>query len=163
MRMSSQVGREENCPIDDRQLVDLSVRELNRHLKSSRLSKSQVQQMKQRRRTLKNRGYAADCRNKRFRKKGELETQRDEEIKAIDLLNEEIQRLKNLISQLEGKISDCLTFARQHNIELDSYRDCDFLSQNRVSSMTMLSSNASAACGHPDTDLNESQPNLDAT
>lgn len=120
--MSTQ--HQENLSIfDDKQLISLSVRELNRHLKSSKLSKYQVQQMKQRRRTLKNRGYAASCRNKRFQKKGELEMQKEEELKAIDALNNEIVRYKDLISQLNGKISECLMFARQHNIDFDLYQD----------------------------------------
>jgi len=108
--------------INDRQLVTLTVRELNRHLKLSKLSKSQVQQMKQRRRTLKNRGYAASCRNKRFQKKGELETRRDDELKAIEILNKDIIQLKHLINELEEKISELITLAKQHNIRLDAYQ-----------------------------------------
>lgn len=118
--MSSQ-EQLDSALICDKQLVTLSVRELNRHLKSSKLSKSQVQLMKQRRRTLKNRGYAASCRNKRFQKKGELEIQRDEELKEIDSLNVEIARYRNLINQLNMKISECIAFARQNNINLNYY------------------------------------------
>jgi len=114
--MSSQI--QEDSAICDKQLVTLSVRELNRHLKSSRFSKNQVQQMKQRRRTLKNRGYAASCRNKRFQRKGELEVQKKNELREIEVLTNEICRYKSLISQLRGKIAECLMFARQHNIDL---------------------------------------------
>lgn len=119
--MSSQ--DQEDPSICDEQLKTLSVRELNRHLKSSRLSKYQVQQMKQRRRTLKNRGYAASCRNKRFQRKGELEIQKKEELREIEALNNEICRYKESISQLNGKITECLMFARQHNIDLQLNRD----------------------------------------
>lgn len=111
----------DNTLICDKQLVTLSVRELNRHLKSSKLTKTQVQLMKQRRRTLKNRGYAASCRNKRFQKKGELEIQRDDEMKEIESLNAEIARYKSQINQLNMKISECLAFARQNNINLNYY------------------------------------------
>ena len=79
--------------------------------------------MKQRRRTLKNRGYAASCRNKRFQKKGELELQKEDELKAIDALAADITRYKTMIGQLNDKISECLMFARQHNIHLELYRD----------------------------------------
>lgn len=104
--------------INDKQLITLSVRELNKHLKSSKFNKNQVQKMKQRRRTLKNRGYAASCRNKRFQKKGELEYQKREELKEIAILSDEIMKYKELISQLHERISDCLLFAKQNNIDL---------------------------------------------
>lgn len=110
----------DDSSICDKQLMELSVRELNRHLKSSRFSKDQVQQMKQRRRTLKNRGYAASCRNKRFQRKGELEIQKKEELKEIEVLNNEICRYKDLIGQLRGKIAECLVFARRHNIDINT-------------------------------------------
>jgi uncharacterized protein (DUF3084 family) len=77
--------------------------------------------MKQRRRTLKNRGYAASCRTKRFQKKGELEVQKSEELKQISSLNEEISQYRSLISQLKGKISECLTFAQNHHISPFGY------------------------------------------
>lgn len=115
--MSSQANSEDSS-ICDTQLITLSVRELNRHLKSSRLSKFQVQQMKQRRRTLKNRGYAASCRNKRFKRKGELELQKKEELKEIEILNTEISRYRDMIDQLHTKITECLMFARQNNIDV---------------------------------------------
>lgn len=108
----------EDISICDNQLKSLTVRELNRLLKSSRFSKYQVQQMKQRRRTLKNRGYAASCRTKRFERKGELEKQKKEELKGIEVLNHEIYRFKDLISQVRGRIKDCLLFAKQHNINV---------------------------------------------
>lgn len=114
---------QDGSSICDEKLMSLSVRELNRHLKSSRFDKCQVQQMKQRRRTLKNRGYAASCRNKRFKRKGELEIQKKEELKEIESLNTEICRYKDLISQLRGKITECLMFARQQNIDLQFYQN----------------------------------------
>lgn len=116
---------QDDSSICDKQLISLSVRELNRHLKSSRFSKYQVQQMKQRRRTLKNRGYAASCRNKRFERKGELEIQKKKELKEIEALNGEIYRYKDSINQLRHKISECHMIARQHDINLrSSHLDC---------------------------------------
>lgn len=79
--------------------------------------------MKQRRRTLKNRGYAASCRNKRFQRKGELEIQKKEELREIDLLNNKIREFKDSISQLRGKITECVMFARQHDIDLQLGND----------------------------------------
>merc|ERR1711988_295797 len=57
----------------DEALKSLSVKELNRLVKVKGLSKDQVAKIKYQRRTIKNRGYAQNCRIKRIKQKQGLE------------------------------------------------------------------------------------------
>jgi len=72
--------------LSDDDLVTLSVRELNRRLRG--LSNDEVKRLKQLRRTLKNRGYAANCREKRLTVKEQLEMERE-------LLRDEVMKLQH--------------------------------------------------------------------
>lgn len=57
----------------DDELINLSIRDLNKRLKS--LPKEDVQKIRRRRRSLKNRGYATSCRQRRTAMKESLEKQ----------------------------------------------------------------------------------------
>ena len=75
------------------------MKELNRILKTKGLSREEVTNIKQRRRTLKNRGYAATVRVKREETKGELE------IKLNSVDNEERKfrwKIQNIYSGAEN-------------------------------------------------------------
>lgn len=128
--------------ISDSELVSVSVRELNRRLKQRGLSREQVARMKQRRRTLKNRGYAASCRVKRIEQKDELETERSQARKSditmiinpfgrlnykyglfqewrdMESMQEDNNRMKDEITSLRAKYEALKRFAMHKNIPL---------------------------------------------
>merc|ERR1712140_139730 len=114
-----------NCGISDEELVTLSVRDLNRHLKIRGLTREEITLMKQRRRTLKNRGYAASCRIKRLEQKGDLEQEKGKEFKDLDFVQEDNGQMREEIEGLHKKFEALKRFAQQKKImippELEQY------------------------------------------
>ncbi|KPM08003.1 transcription factor MafG-like protein [Sarcoptes scabiei] len=122
----------EQTVINDDLLVTLSVRELNRQLKQSGLSKSEMIKMKQRRRTLKNRGYAASCRNKRLEQKGDLETEKVDVIQTVNELHEHIIKTKNEIQELNQKFESLKKYAIHNQIQLPNDFDYFIMDHGRI-------------------------------
>lgn len=73
--MLSEEASESQLCISDNDLLTLSTRELNRRIRL--LSLDEQRKLKNRRRTLKNRGYAQTCRTRRVGQKNELETENE--------------------------------------------------------------------------------------
>ncbi|KAF6739170.1 Transcription factor MafG [Oryzias melastigma] len=101
---------ENGTSLTDGELVTMSVRELNQHLRG--LSKEEILQLKQRRRTLKNRGYAASCRVKRVTQKEELEKQKAQLQQEVDKLANENASMRVELDALRSKYEALQTFAR---------------------------------------------------
>lgn len=101
----------ENVPVlSDSELMSLSVRELNLHLRG--MSREEIQKLKQRRRTLKNRGYAASCRVKRVSQREALEQQKQELQREVDRLGAENAGMRKELEGLGARLAALQRFAR---------------------------------------------------
>lgn len=86
------IGGKGLLQLTEEQLVSLSARDLNRLCRE--LPEDVVKQLKKRRRTLKNRGYAYNSRVRRVSQKNQLEKERDELKKQISQLQERLKGME---------------------------------------------------------------------
>ncbi|XP_044732850.1 transcription factor MafK isoform X3 [Chrysoperla carnea] len=104
--------------ISDDELVSISVKDLNRHLKLRGLTREEIVRMKQRRRTLKNRGYAASCRIKRIEQKDELESEKTQEWRDMEIMQEETARIRDEVQSYRTRFEALKKFAIVNKIPL---------------------------------------------
>nr|WDE17693.1 transcription factor MafK [Dendroctonus armandi] len=104
--------------ITDDELVSISVRDLNRTLKLRGLTREEIVRMKQRRRTLKNRGYAASCRIKRIEQKDELEVEKTQEWRDMEVMQEELVTMKEEMSTIRSRYDALKRFAGTNKIHI---------------------------------------------
>ena len=88
--------------LTEEQLVSLTARDLNRICRE--MPEDIVKQLKKRRRTLKNRGYAYNSRVRRVTQKTALETERDELKQQIQQLTERCRYLEKEAEQWKKKV-----------------------------------------------------------
>ncbi|XP_055597291.1 transcription factor MafB [Uranotaenia lowii] len=90
--------------INDDMLIALSVRELNKRLHGC--PRDQVVRLKQKRRTLKNRGYAQNCRSKRLQQRHDLEITNRQLQNEMHHMKMEMALIKQERDELRSKIRD---------------------------------------------------------
>lgn len=102
----------------EKELRELSVKEINNLLRLRGLSKEEIGRVKQRRRTLKNRGYAQHSRLRRIETKNNLEVERNHLQKELENLQKQVAatvrerdffknkyvKLLSQVSKLPGKV-----------------------------------------------------------
>ncbi|XP_031558777.1 transcription factor MafB-like [Actinia tenebrosa] len=100
--------------ITEERLQKFSVKELNRFLKSNGLTKEEQQCVKNRRRTLKNRGYAQNCRIKRINIKKSLEVQNNDLLQELGQLRAELEKAKKEKSFYKSKLVQLAKYLKDH-------------------------------------------------
>lgn len=101
--------------ISDEELISLSVRELNKKLKD--FSRTDILRFKQRRRLLKNRGYAQKCRTRRVQQYKNLSEDNSELYKQIEDLKEMVrlyQKERDEYKSKYVKLKSKLSTAKHH-------------------------------------------------
>ncbi|XP_025837107.1 DNA repair protein RAD51 homolog 3 isoform X2 [Agrilus planipennis] len=104
--------------ISDEELVLIPVKDLNKLLKLKRYSKAEINSMKQKRRTLKNRGYAASCRIKKIEQKDELEVKKTAEWSEMEEMQDETRNFKKECDTISLQYEALKKFAIHHKISI---------------------------------------------
>jgi uncharacterized small protein (DUF1192 family) len=99
---------DQNKKLTDDELMNLSVKELNRLLNG--LPTSDVKRLKHRRRTLKNRGYAANCRVRRLTQKELLQNEKQDLIDENDRLRQENEDMRQELDTMKKTYEALMNF-----------------------------------------------------
>ena len=103
--------------LDDHNLLKLSVRDLNRKLQG--MPKDAVSRIKQKRRTLKNRGYAQNCRSKRQIQK---QVTTDNFINRLSIHASYLKVLEDSKEELSSQIDNLRSALDKVSVERDRFK-----------------------------------------
>ena len=109
---------EANKIIEDKDLINIDIKELNKMLKEKGISKELSVRLKQRRRTLKNRNYASSCREKKDEEIQSLERLKGQEVDEVQRMEEENRRLREEIEGMEKRYDRIAQFAKNQNLNV---------------------------------------------
>jgi len=108
--------------LSDQELVTMSTKEINKLLKKRNIPKERAKELKQERRTLKNRGYAANCRVKRENEEKTLEKKNARLLQDINTKKVDIDQAKRETYELQRRYKEleheCLTLQKEHEMFL---------------------------------------------
>ena len=90
---SSKIVTGNKTELDEMDLTCLPVRELNKRLQGC--ARDEIMKIKQKRRTLKNRGYAQNCRTKRMVQRSELEDENQTLMTNLETVHNDLRVLQN--------------------------------------------------------------------
>ena len=95
---------------NDENLKEISVKELNRMVKQKGLSKQEVAKIKYQRRTIKNRGYAQNCRIKRIKQKQTLQEENVALHKQVEALQSQLESVTKERDEMKTKYKQIKKF-----------------------------------------------------
>ena len=117
------------CGLFDQELVVLSTKALNELLKKKGISNEHAMQIKQRRRTLKNRGYAANCRVKREKEEKNLEVMNEDLRKEIYAKRVRAQEIRQDAQNMKDEMRRVLR-------ELEQLEEEELMIKRQISAAT---------------------------
>ena len=100
---------EKEALFTEQELRELSVKEINRLLKVRGLSKREIDRVKHRRRTLKNRGYAQHSRLRRIETKNNLEEENTNLLKELERVKKQVCSIEKERDMFKSKYLELLT------------------------------------------------------
>jgi len=118
--LSNPINQRNDTGLSDQELVTMSTREINKLLKKRGIDKERQKELKQERRTLKNRGYAANCRVKRETEEKTLEKRNDKlrlyiksKMSDTEEAKKETEQMKRIYCNLS---SECEQLKKEHEL-----------------------------------------------